>query len=224
MDGETGQGIGQADDGEAVLLQHLPGAFGTGVEHVAEQFRCPFAGQTETRHFIAGIGQRDLRAQDEHAQALERGLEDVGGQHQVVHPLAQEDLEDGQHAPLGVAVAGELGLAVADGVDVVAELVLQKLAGILALDGDEAIVGQIGDHRSAGGGLTLGRGIAEVDHPPGLDAGALFLEKSLPLVVHACSCGNGFGYTCQRPDNGRMVVGIEKGTGLFSGTEREPRL
>ena len=59
---------------------------------------------------------------------------------QIEGLVQAKDTEVGQHATLGGAVATELGVGGGDKPDVVGELALQEVGGVLARDRDQAQV------------------------------------------------------------------------------------
>jgi len=111
------------------------------------------SGQAGQLHLGTGVAEAHLRAQHEHAQALERRSQDVAAadQQETVAAVAQAD-EARQHAAFGRTPGGQARLIGAEQGEILGHLALQKTGGVFALHPDHAEVGQGGDAVQGGGG------------------------------------------------------------------------
>ena len=95
---------------------------------------------------FTGVLEGDPGAQHEHAQALEHGFQALAGQLQVKLPLVHEHKKQGQHTAFGRTPGAQLSLFGGDGTDVVGELPLEKVPGVLPPYPDQAPGGQGTEH------------------------------------------------------------------------------
>jgi hypothetical protein len=101
------------------------------------------ADDTPQRPFRARVAQAAFGAQHEHAQALQRGGQDIGAARQQVLVRSGAPDDEGRKQPaLGRAVAGQARLAQREAGDVLRQLAVQEARGIRALRAHHAPVGQ----------------------------------------------------------------------------------
>ncbi|MNI77278.1 hypothetical protein D3C73_1335590 [compost metagenome] len=98
--------------------------------------------QAETRPGGAFVAERGLGKHGVFFQVGQLRLEQFAGHGQQVAVAFGQDAEARLHAPLDHAAGAQARVLGAEVVDVAGQLALQKLAGVGAADGEDALVGQ----------------------------------------------------------------------------------
>ncbi len=88
--------------------------------------------QRNTGEVIGRVGKPDVGTQDVGVEALEQRHDHRARGDQQVAVADPDDAKHAEHAPLGRRITAELKARLVELVDVVAQLVLQKIGGVVA--------------------------------------------------------------------------------------------
>ncbi len=147
--------------------------------------------ETEQNPLGVQIIECDLGAQHIFLQALDDGRHQIGSQGELIALVLPPDDKTGQHAPLRGAPGGMLRLFQAKVLDIAAQLVMQKSAGVLAAATHQAKMDERRQNRGSADGLQFLGSVTEIGHLGAFQVQVCACgdEEILPVWIHAVLSG-----------------------------------